>query len=352
MLKVSVIIPVFNEESRIGLCLERLSKQQILPYQVIIVDNASTDGSSGIIQGFIETHPDMNFILLNEMKKGISSARNKGLQHADGDIIAFTDADCLPQEDWIKNMIELHKTDEIDGIGGVVYIHNPITCLEKVQTLEMAVQRQFRQSIIDNEYNVFLGKFIMGCNASYKRGVFQQLKGWDEFYNNFAGEDVDLSIRAFKKGFNLIAWHPELVVYHLPRKNLKLYLKKIFMYAQSLPLIFKKHYKNEMLIQLPAAGMRRVPFFTSAVITKYFLFHIFYVIMIVIFSRYFVLILLVAFAVSLINSSITVFKTKNIINSRISFFEFLNIIVILYPVKLTWIYGKIYGSIKNRLIYL
>lgn len=351
MLKVSVIVSLFNVENYIEPCLESLSKQEILPYQIILIDNSSTDKSIEKIRNFITGHPEMNIILLNETKKGIASARNKGLQYADGDIIAFTDSDCLPRKDWVKKMIELYETEKIDGVGGIAYLYNPLTLSEKIEALDMAIPRQLRKSVIDKKYDPFLSKFIMGFNASYRREVFKQIKELDELFT-IAGDDIDFCIRAFERGFKLMAWHPEMVIWHLPRKSLKLYLKKIFIYAMSLSILFKKHFKNEMLIQFPIIGIKRIPFFTSVMITKDFLVRIFYILLIVVFYKSFISVLSIIAVILLTKSFISVLRRKEVIDNRISFFELFGISLLDLVRRATWVYGKIYGSIKNRSVYL
>lgn len=96
---VSVIIPVFNDEVRLMRCLAAL-EQQTYPadrYEVIVVDNGSARDVAGVVGGFAHARP------LRELQPGSYAARNTGLAHARGEIIAFTDSDCVPQSDWLAN---------------------------------------------------------------------------------------------------------------------------------------------------------------------------------------------------------------------------------------------------------
>jgi glycosyltransferase involved in cell wall biosynthesis len=100
-LSVSVIAPVFNAEQTLGLCLEKLVKQQYPKEkcEIIVVDNNSSDNSAGIIQGF-----DVQYLFCE--KKGPGAARNFGIRHATGEILIFIDADCLADEYLVARHVE------------------------------------------------------------------------------------------------------------------------------------------------------------------------------------------------------------------------------------------------------
>src|SRR5438128_822612 len=100
MQKISVIVPFHNAAKYLQRCIEALLSQSYPPedYEVIMVDNNSTDGSLRIAQHF----PHVK--VLGEEKPGAYAARNRGLAAATGALIAFTDADCVPEENWLGNI--------------------------------------------------------------------------------------------------------------------------------------------------------------------------------------------------------------------------------------------------------
>ncbi len=95
---VSVIIPVFNDVKRLEICLKALENQTYpkLAYEVIVVDNGSTESPDVIVDQFTQAS------LTNESQPGSYIARNKGISVAKGEIIAFTDSDCIPAVNWIE----------------------------------------------------------------------------------------------------------------------------------------------------------------------------------------------------------------------------------------------------------
>ncbi len=94
---VSVIIPVFNDAERLRLCLQALERQSYPRdrYEVVVVDNGSDDDLQPVVD------PYKQVVLLRERRPGSYAARNAGIAKAKGDILAFTDADCIPDRQWI-----------------------------------------------------------------------------------------------------------------------------------------------------------------------------------------------------------------------------------------------------------
>ncbi|HEX8932548.1 MAG TPA: glycosyltransferase family A protein, partial [Patescibacteria group bacterium] len=96
-MKISVIIPAYNEEKYIGACIESLLKQNRLPDEIIVVNNNSTDQTAAIASQYPVK-------VINEKEQGITPARNRGLNEAQYDIIARTDADTILPPDWIEKI--------------------------------------------------------------------------------------------------------------------------------------------------------------------------------------------------------------------------------------------------------
>lgn len=117
---VSVIVPVYNDVDRLRSCLERL-QQQDYPgdrYDVVVVDNASTQDLRPALP-----HNDQRFRLIVEPQKGSYAARNTGVRSASGEILAFTDADCLPRPNWLsEGVAALCQEQAHDAIGGDIVL--------------------------------------------------------------------------------------------------------------------------------------------------------------------------------------------------------------------------------------
>lgn len=115
-MRISVIIPVFNEEKYLTACLTSLTKQALLPDEVIICDNNSTDKSETIVNSFQEKLP---VIFLHQPTKGIIPTVEKAWRSATGDIIIRTDADAVYPKNWLKNIVNHFENDpKLAACGG------------------------------------------------------------------------------------------------------------------------------------------------------------------------------------------------------------------------------------------
>ena len=117
---VSVIVPVYNDESNLKNCLDALENQTYPEncYEVIVVDNDSDQSLNGLVNGF------RNTVLAKQKNPGSYAARNKGIHISKGEVIAFTDSDCIPFSDWIENGVtELMNTDNCGLLSGRIDLY-------------------------------------------------------------------------------------------------------------------------------------------------------------------------------------------------------------------------------------
>jgi glycosyltransferase involved in cell wall biosynthesis len=115
----SVIVPVWNDAERLKRCLDHLRRQTLPPenFEVIVIDNGSTDGSRAVAEAA------GGVIVLDEPTPGSYHARNKGLRMARGRIIAFTDADCAPSPDWLeKSLARLADAPDVAILAGAIAV--------------------------------------------------------------------------------------------------------------------------------------------------------------------------------------------------------------------------------------
>src|SRR5271157_2280376 len=108
--KVSVIVPVMNQEKKIEQCIVAILSQTLKPYEVIIVDGHSTDRTVEIAKRYPVR-------IIFENYGTIGGARQVGVESTQGDYVAFTDSDCMPEKDWLKNLVKGFD-DHIVGVGG------------------------------------------------------------------------------------------------------------------------------------------------------------------------------------------------------------------------------------------
>jgi glycosyltransferase involved in cell wall biosynthesis len=117
--KVSVILPSYNSKRTIERCLQALQKQSRQDFEVIVIDS-SRDGTAEVVA---EKYPEVRLYRFEE-RKFPGDARNFGISKANGDILAFTDADCIPNQNWISEIVRAHQ-DPYPTIGGAVDNANP-----------------------------------------------------------------------------------------------------------------------------------------------------------------------------------------------------------------------------------
>lgn len=218
---ISVVIPVFNEGKRIYNTLKAIYSGSIAPLEVIVVDGGSSDHTVSIIKKY---YPEV--ILLRNPDRTAAAGRNIGIKKAKGDVIAFTDGDCIVDKDWLKNIKNHFEENEIDGLGGRVINAPPENHYEEYWG---NLAWNLIMSFPDASYEVKekkLNDAFVTANCAYKKELLYRLKGFSKFFANNA-EDVDLCWRAIDKGAKLI-YVPDVVIYAHNVTTLKGIAKKSF----------------------------------------------------------------------------------------------------------------------------
>ena len=198
MIPVSVIVPAFNAEETLGLCLKSLQDQTAARqgYEIIVVDDGSTDRTAEIAW----QHPVR---MVQQANAGPGAARNTGARIARGGLLLFTDADCAPTPEWVERLSEPFADGDVAGAKGTYATRQRELVARFVQMeYEHRYARMARQDRID---------FIDTYSAAYRRDVFLTNDGFDTFYRKL--QDQELSFRLSHKGYRL-AFVAEAVVYH------------------------------------------------------------------------------------------------------------------------------------------
>lgn len=121
VLMVSIIIPSYNRRSFLATCLESLNRQNFQKFEVIIVDDGSTDGTIEYLAEFKKGHPDLHLRwFIHEENLGANVARNRGVQEAKGSFVAFLDSDCIPEAAWLNELIKGFESDDVASVTGQV----------------------------------------------------------------------------------------------------------------------------------------------------------------------------------------------------------------------------------------
>ncbi|MGK7895453.1 MAG: glycosyltransferase family 2 protein, partial [Xenococcus sp. (in: cyanobacteria)] len=190
---VSVIIPVYNDIERLRKCLEALESQTYPHnlYEVIVVDNASEDDIAATVTPFNQA------IVLEEKRRGSYAARNKGILNAKGEVIAFTDSDCIPANDWIeKGVNNLLNTSNCGIVGGKIEIffqdpEHP-TAVELYDSIMAFPQSNYVKN----------NKFSVSANLFTFKKVLDEVGSFNAELKS--GGDYEWGARVFKAGYEVI----------------------------------------------------------------------------------------------------------------------------------------------------
>lgn len=242
---VSIIIPVRNVEKIIGRCLESLKKLDYPKdkYEIIIADSNSDDGTQSIVREY-------GAILVSTPKRSICAGRNEGFKVARGQIIAFSDADCLMDKDWIKNSLKYFKDPTVAGVGGINITPPDETAFGR------AVGFVFDQPIFTagSTYGRILKqpkevKGIPGCNAIYRKEVLEKVIPIDETL--LGGADYLMNQKIRQLGYRLI-YTPDTIVWHYRRPTPQKFFRQMSHYAATRLAIAKKDLRMINLIHITA----------------------------------------------------------------------------------------------------
>jgi glycosyltransferase involved in cell wall biosynthesis len=185
-MKVSVIIPAYNEEKYIRNCLDSLMKQEEKPDEIIVIDNNCTDKTVSIIKKYI------GIKIIQEKKQGLIPARNTGFNLASGDIIARCDADAIMPVDWIKKIKDSFlKNKDIVAVAPAFYLFD-IPIINK-SLIPEKIYYFFSNLIIKN--NVLIGPSMV-----ITKNVWEKVKSEVCLDDKKVHEDIDLSIHIKKYG--------------------------------------------------------------------------------------------------------------------------------------------------------
>lgn len=213
---VSIIIPVYNDSKRLQKCLSALDAQSYPKglYEVIVVDNGSSESPEPVVSQYEHVK------LLSEPEPGSYAARNTGVLNAKGHILAFTDADCIPDKDWLQQGIECLKSSHNCGLvaGRIeLFFHdaeNP-TAVEIYESIEMG----FSQSDLLQEQH-----YGLTANLFTHRSIVDSVGLFSTELKS--GGDKEWGQRVFKANYQQIYSH-EAYVYHPARHTLKELYKRV-----------------------------------------------------------------------------------------------------------------------------
>jgi glycosyltransferase involved in cell wall biosynthesis len=287
--KVSVVVASYNGARTLKVCLDSLVHLNYPDYEVILVDDGSTDNSPEIASLYTkgtgsgsnrdasewtpsppseggegrgeEGRPRTELPLtpalsplvprgereksaaglrasrqavryLRQTNHGLSVARNTGINAAEGEIVAFTDSDCRADEDWLYYLVGDLLTSRFTGIGG----HNFLPPEDSPAAAAVLVSPGGPAHVMLNDR---LAEHIPGCNMAFYKWALDEIGGFDPIFTK-AGDDVDVCWRLQQRGYR-IGFNPAGFVWHYRRSTVKAYLKQQRGYGEAEAMLVRKH---------------------------------------------------------------------------------------------------------------
>lgn len=213
-MKISVVIPAYNEEKYLPHCIKSLKNQTFHDFEIVVVDNNSTDKTA-------EVAVKLGARVVHEAKKGVGAARKKGFAQAKGEIIVSTDADCTFPKNWLekidiaftkhKNIIALYGISALDDDGKVKQLLSHVGTRTFFQINDWLKKKQFT-----------------GCNLAVKKTAYDKTSGFDA--NIRICEDADLCKKLMAIG--KVLFIPHLLVYTSARRFKDTSIKTLYGYMK------------------------------------------------------------------------------------------------------------------------
>lgn len=187
-MKISIVIPVYNEAGALGACLEAIARQTARPHQVIVVDNNSTDASADIAESF-------DFVtLLREPRQGVVHARTRGFNTATGEVIARIDADTVLPADWLERVRQIFNRSSVAAVSGAPHYYDfPLARL--ADAIDLPLRARLARKLGDTN-------FLWGANMALRRSAWLAVRQ-TLCAQNGLHEDFDLAIHLQQHGLTV-----------------------------------------------------------------------------------------------------------------------------------------------------
>lgn len=202
---VSVIVPVYNGQSTIAACVESILAQDYPKdlYEIIIVDNNSTDDTSEVVQRY-----PVRLVYQRKLQTP-SATRNLGIQVAKANFFAFIDADCIASPTWLRSLLPPLFDPDVGAVSGCTLAHQPVSL----------VQHFFseRNLLLVDDRELYIA--LLTCNMACRRNVVDQVGLFDEYLPTI--EDLDWGWRLQSGAGKRIVFASEAVVHHQYRSSVK-----------------------------------------------------------------------------------------------------------------------------------
>lgn len=225
--KVSVIVCTYKGSGTLVECLDSLEALDYPDYEIFLVN----DGKDQRVHDIASAYDKVRRVPIE--RSGLSVARNYGVDGAHGEIIVYTDDDCIVEPDWLQWIaLAFHENPNAGCVGGPNLPPLP----ESIRQAVIAAAPGSASHVLLSDTKA---EHLPGCNLAVRRDVFDKIGGFDPMFRT-AGDDVDFCWRVMEAGYEL-GFHPAAFVWHYRRATISAYLRQQAGYGKAEALLMKKH---------------------------------------------------------------------------------------------------------------
>jgi len=224
--RVSVVVCAYDAERTMKSCLESLEKLRYPDFEVIVVNDGSKDRTLEIAESFPFCR------VISQANKGLSVARNVGAEQAAGEIVAYTDSDCVVDPDWLTYLVAKMEAAKLQACGGPNFPPHE----DNMAAAAVAVSPGGPTHVLLSDD---VAEHIAGCNMAFRRDTLLRLGGFDPVFRS-AGDDIDICWRFQDAGYT-IGFAPAAMVWHFRRNTIGAYIGQQRGYGKAEALVYSKH---------------------------------------------------------------------------------------------------------------
>jgi glycosyltransferase involved in cell wall biosynthesis len=272
MLDISVVICTYNCSNILADCLRNIAQQDMPPelYEIIVIDNNSTDNTKEVIKQIISEYRSHNWHYIFEPHQGLSLARNRGLLEAKGSIIVYVDDDAFVKPAWLRCLVKPFEEPDVFAVGGRIDLVFPYAPPKWLGDHFRGGLSEYRP-MSDEVYNVtHIFQLPFGANMAFRKEGLLLVGGFDTELGRcggqlLGGEETKLLAKIFNFGWKIVI-QPQAVVEHMvPHKRMeKSYFYKLekaslsqhLRFIKSLSFIPKIFFAIYFLVELILDALR------------------------------------------------------------------------------------------------
>lgn len=233
---ISIVIPAYNEQNHIASCLEAIASQTIKPFEVIVVDNCSTDNTREIVEEF----PFVT--LISETKQGVVYARDRGFDQAKGDIIGRIDSDTMLPETWVANVVNIFNDQTVEAVSGSFHFYD-IGISRALDGVE-GYLRAWMSRRMAGSGRIFLN----GSNMAVRRSAWLKVRSHACRHSGIH-EDLDLAVHLWDANLRVI--YEASLKANVSARRIDSSFISLFKYGMISPKTYRHHKAIEHIYMYP-----------------------------------------------------------------------------------------------------